>query len=677
MRRLKTTVILLVVAGLLTLWWGIVELPKIWEGLYPGRQFVHLLRDDIKRIEIKKPDQTIILERGADGWTIEAPVNYPAGTGPVDTLVSALVFLESKRVFEKEVEGAFPESGPRFTVTFTAQGEQYVVDVGKRDLTEPLEYYRVGSRVFLGEEELKLCCERPVDAWRDKAVSPVNPDRAGRLVVEGETGSMILNRSKEGVWFFAEPFTTRASAAEVSALIDGVNTLAVLEFLCDDGTAPLAEYGLDKPRWTVEVTSIVDGKVHEILIGKTVPGGAAGSATTAGQPGEIYVKRADRVQVFRCEDTVTRHLKRPPEDFRDRRVLPFGDHGWVKSVAVRGFSQDFSLTRAKEEDDWAGVSREVGAATFSSPRKRGATLVDETGNLQITRFCPEETIGAEQFRLSLHVDGLKEPMTLIFGRTVEDDPDRYLARRQNVPGEPDVPFELYTSLPRRIGQAGSLYYRSMVQAIIDPDRLLYFSLLTPKGVWRLVHLGDWRLDEQPALGVDQMKVGKAVAFLCRPSAAFYELEKTSLEDMGVSRGRYTALVQLPGVEHGKFPYRHFYIGQRIHKDRPFCYARLDTKPTVFILDPTPLLELTEHLAEIAEHVRDFRPGPDPLPPSRDDLAVGVLLALLGFCLGLGHQPASCLFINPDNPSVPLALRLLRLLLTSDTFELFQLAQSLG
>jgi len=585
----RTTAVLCVFAVLLTGWWVLVERPRMWEKVYPGRLFGNLIREDLEKIEILKPKETVLLVKGQDDkWRLEKPILYPAGRGPVDTMVGAIVFLEAKRFLDK-AEGAFPKTGPRIVLNFKARGKLYTVEIGNRHLTEPLTYYRVGDRLFLGDEALKQYCDRTLYDWRDKSVCPLSPDYVGAVRIEGSKGTIILERSRRGVWFMRKPETARADAAKVRSLLDGLNTLAAREFLNDDGKEDPAKYGLNPPVWRVKVKSLNGREEYEILLGKRIDRGK-------NEPGEIYARRTDRIQIFRCEDTASALLARAPSNLRDLRVLPFEDYGWVKRISVRGYGRDFSLYRPKENAEWTGVVREGGEPRqFPSTKERARRLVDEAANLKIAAFRPGENIGAERFRISVDVDGLSEPMTCVFGKEIEKN--RYLVRRKGVEGEPDVAFEVVTSLPKRIGETGWVLYRSTVMAEIPDERFLHFGLITRRKKWLLLRFTKWQADGFENVPLDQKTVIKAAEVVRKPTAAFLEPGPGPLADLGLDRVHCRLRVKLyPGF--GDYPYHEFFVGKQVDPPKALSYGKLDSVPIVFIFDPTPLFKLAEYLESV-------------------------------------------------------------------------------
>jgi hypothetical protein len=606
--RARTTAILGAVAAVLSLWWILVERPKMFQVVYPGRLFYYLLREDIQSVEIEKPGQTVLLVRGEGGrWRLEKPVSYPAATGPVDTLLSGIVFLEAT-TFLEDAEGAFPDTGPRFTVRFLAQGETHTIEVGNRHIAEPLEYYRVGEKLFLADENLKLYCQRSVFDWRDKAVCPLSPDSVGRVEIAGRDRTVQLERSSRGIWFMREPQVARADANLVEGLIDGLNTLAVKEFFNDHGQDNLATYGLDDPAWRVRVVAVGGEESYEVLIGAAI-------ADT--DPAQIYVKRQDLIPVFRCEDTATVHLEKELRELRDSRVLPFADYGWVRKIDVRSPSRDFSLLRATEQGNWSGINRKGEPGEFPSSKDRGGLLVKDVASLTVGAYRPGVTIGAERFRFTVFVEGLADPMEVVIGdnATVDGEPaeHRYLARRKGVPAEEDVPFELFSVVPQRIEKYGYLPYRALelVEPIPAPQ-FIHFELVKGDRKWLLLDFGtsrgrDWVVEGYREAPLDQEIVQKAVAVIRTPTAQFFEPDPAEgLAALGLTRVRCRLAVRLhQGM--GAFPFEWLYVGKRVDPAQARSYGKLDTLPIVFIFDPTALFELAEHLEEVC------KPGESPGP----------------------------------------------------------------
>lgn len=605
MTKAKTTWMLFALAVLLTAWFALFEQEKLGQELEPGRLFFRLLKEDITRIQIEGPDDgTIVMEKKPSGiWYLLSPVRYRVGLGAIDTLCGALVYLRAKVPVTTEAQGAFPEDGARFRLTFTANDETRTVLVGNRHLSDDLVYYQVGDRCFLGEENLKVFCERSLDDWRDRGVCPVLPALAEYVEIHAAGKERVVcNREKNNVWYVNMPDRVRGDPGMIHDLVNKLSILKVSRFFRDDGQADLARFGLDKPRWRLQVRSLGDEKPHEILIGKQADAEEGGPAA---KEGAVYIKRGDHTQVFLCEDTITPFLATTPGILRDLRLLPLDDYGWVREVACRGKGIDFSLLRRRAEDDWTLINRITGRQT-RSPRERGAQLVEACKALRVGEFMPEKHIGAEQFRLTVTMDGLTDPMELIFGETT--DPDVYMGRRKGVTGEKDIPFKFYSRLPVDVGATEIL--EDPQRATISKAKLLALHLRTDKGSWLLTRLNTWRAElkqkptnssRAPQIHVDQEVMNKALDMICRPTATFYELEKRPLADLGLV-GAYARLRIYIDKSMGDYPYHELLVGKPFDDAKPdkgksaLSYIKLDSDPVVFVADPTPLFQLADYLA---------------------------------------------------------------------------------
>ncbi len=584
MTRWRTTLALAVFALAATAWFALVERPRMGAELSPGRIFFGLMREDIEHIEIVKPSERIVIARGAPGeWRIESPLSFDAAVGPVDALVGAIVFLESRLDVAEGAEGAFPATGPAVTLRFRARGEEHAIAIGNRHMSKELAYYRCGERVFLGEEQLKVQCERPFEEWRDRSVVPLKPEQVRSVAIAGGGRNVVLERSPQGIWLMRSPREARADGAVVQSLLDSLNALMALEFLGDDGKASLAQYGLDAPRWELTLAPLAGPREIALAVGK---------AREGADPPETYVKRADMPQIFRIEDTFTVALAMDIDDLREQRVLPFAGSGWVRSVAVRGPATEYSLTRSGPEGDWLLVNSRSGRQ-WKTPRQRGEELVDSVAQLRVGQFLPERSMGAERLRVSVTVDGLPAPMELIFGD--ETGEGRCLARRKGVEGEPDETIEVGTALPGRL--ADDIWWQPLVRAEISPDKLLAFSLRTAEGSWLLLRTGAWIADGFKGVAIDQGLVEEAAKLICAPTAVYFEPSPRPLEEMKLTWTLARARVGI-SEQLGDFPYYELLVGGRVDPPRELSYAKLDKDDRVIIMDPAPLLALAKHLGEV-------------------------------------------------------------------------------
>ncbi len=587
MARAKTTAVLFAAAVVLTAWFGVFERGKLGRELDPGRLFFRLLREDLERITIeRKQEETVVLERvEGDRWQLSSPLTYDVERGRIDTLLRAIVFLKANVVVSEEAQNAFPKGGPRTVLHFSAQGEEHTVLIGNSHLTKDLVYYRVEDKMFLGRQNLKQYCERSIDEWRDKGVCPVMPDNAGYVEVEGAGKTIVMERSPEGVWFIRKPVQYRGDPGMIQEFIKAFSVLSVKEFYTPGKDTPLASFGLEQPKWRFRIRKLEGIRDYEILVGDTIP---------SADPPEIYIKRTDRSYVFRCEDTVSKYLKLGPADLHDRRVVPFEDYGWVKRISFRGGKVDFSLMRAAKESDWTLVDKKRDLET-RSPAKRGGRLVDACRNLLIGEFVPDAHIGAEQLRVTLDIQDRSEPMVLIFGEEVEEGV--FLGRRKGVEGEGDIVFKFPSRLPYEV--VNTAIYEDLVRKTIKEDNLQTFTLRTKKGRWALVRLMRWQVDGRPEVEIDPAVMQKAVDFLCRPTASFYEPDPGPLKELGLQREYSRLRVAIPKT-YGKYSYYELLVGREVGAGNPLSYMKIDTDHVVFIADPTPMFNLVDHIAEQGE-----------------------------------------------------------------------------
>jgi uncharacterized protein DUF4340 len=147
-----------------------------------------------------------------------------------------------------------------------------------------------------------------------------------------------LVKEKDG-WRMKAPSDVAADSAQVEALLSTLETLQAEDVVAENATA-LGEYGLEKPRTTVQVG--VEGAKDPlvVMVGDKTPDGGA-----------LYARMPSRPRVFTVASHVEGSLEKKPFDLRDRDVLHVKRDA-VRAIEISGPEGHHVLSRS-EGGDWA------------------------------------------------------------------------------------------------------------------------------------------------------------------------------------------------------------------------------------------------------------------------------------------------------------------------------------
>ncbi|HVQ35863.1 MAG TPA: DUF4340 domain-containing protein [Candidatus Bathyarchaeia archaeon] len=204
------------------------------------RRLLPLDPASVTRLEIERPDGTIVLVRAGDGWRMEAPVRDTADAFASDRAVRAATSIER----ERGTTATPPVAPPRERrIALHASGLTAFVaaaGVGAKRVA-----WREGSAsAGLVPESAIADFDRPAAAFRDRLVLDFSSPEVRRVVITRGGTSLTLARASEAAgWTVrqgSEP-ETPADGARANALLDrlrGVRASAV-----EDGAPPSAATG--------------------------------------------------------------------------------------------------------------------------------------------------------------------------------------------------------------------------------------------------------------------------------------------------------------------------------------------------------------------------------------------------------------------------------------------------
>jgi hypothetical protein len=189
-------------------------------------------------------------------------------------------------------------------------------------------------------------------------------------------------------WRMAEPVNVPADGTEADSLVTSLESLELDEVVSEN--APnLGEYGLEKPKNTVQILVQGASEPSTLLVGAKTPDGNS-----------LYAKLPARPRVFTIPSYVESSFSKKPFDFRDRSVLHVKRDD-VKGLEVTGPEGSYALTR-DEKGEWA----------FTKPVSTRAGRWSVDGLLGTLEGLRMESVAAED-ATDLKPYGLDKPTRIV------------------------------------------------------------------------------------------------------------------------------------------------------------------------------------------------------------------------------------------------------------------------
>lgn len=255
----------LIAAALLGITYGLVTWldPAPEQVDEPGTQRLFSFeKQDLIRVEIKRPDDSLILVETDEGWIVEGP-DFRAGRSMVNRVKHQLHDLESRATVVEDPEDLVLYGlGPRaieVTLNFR-DGSVQQFRVGDPNPSSVSYYIQPvpGDAVYIVKKSALDYYSFTVDDFRERRFATFDSKAADTLesvLVDGP--HLKFRRTGEQSWEMLEPREMDASRDEVRGLLGRVSALKAWGFAADLPDPPseedLAPYGLDRPRATITV----------------------------------------------------------------------------------------------------------------------------------------------------------------------------------------------------------------------------------------------------------------------------------------------------------------------------------------------------------------------------------------------------------------------------------------
>jgi hypothetical protein len=484
-------------------------------------------------VEITHPDMpmnSFALAKDGTNWKLSGPFTAPVSFLTAQPMAAALCALPAtnyevlsapdpaKYGFDKpfaKVKLNYTEKGPE--VEHPASKTVVIGGVTPNGFERYARLDTPNAPVFVLNPAYLFAVGTPPLSLLDRDLLNLDPSKITRVQITGEKpeDAVTLVKDEKGTW------KAEGAAFTVDAVVAGqvAFTFAPLpvEQLAAYGDAvKWADYGLDKPTWTVTVTLSGDKPTtHTVLIGKP--------AQTPGR----YVRVDDGKAVGVIPNAAVQALARTKLDFADRTLLTFKPEELLGIARTKGKDQ-FELAPGAG-DGW----------DVAKPDKQKADkplmeeLADTLGHLRaekVVAFGKREDVfkqyglDSPEAVLTLTIGEKAEQKVLRFGRPVDPgkpNGDRYAAV-ESAGADAAVSVLPAVLVNKLLAPPVSFRDRTMIK-FVDADKL-ELERGPRKVVFAKVN-GTWKVTAPLATEAEQAALDDLVAELARLRASDWAADK--------------------------------------------------------------------------------------------------------------------------------------------------------
>ena len=315
---------------------------------------VDLAASDIQRIELKKADGTITLEKDDQGgWRMTSPVEAKADATEADGLASSFASLRIDRVVEKEARDLKTYEIPRTEVSLWVKGKSAPVRV-LVGMENPLDKSLFAKReddprVVLLASSLTANLNKKAFDFRDKTIFKFEPAKVNKIRVQAKGRSWEAAREGNN-WLLTAPFRALAEKSKLDSLLESLSNLKATEFLSEvKEPADVRRLGLEKPEYMVTLSLPAANKEVFFSLHKDAA--------------KSYVASSDSTKIVAFDGALFADLERKADELREKKVAAFAS--WeADRVAVKsgGLTLAAAKEKVKDEERWLLVTAAKDAA---------------------------------------------------------------------------------------------------------------------------------------------------------------------------------------------------------------------------------------------------------------------------------------------------------------------------
>lgn len=421
----RNTAILAALVALLGAYLYWVERPAI-EYEARSNRLLEFDPDTISRVSLTSKGDTIEAVKVDGAWHITSPIEGPADSRAVDTLVRTAAEAAHSRTIEPESDdlSAFGLAEPETILQLDGDGLSLpALAIGKGTPIGFNAYVRRGDEdaVLLTGGTVRAALVKSVADLREKEILQLDEADVTALTIRPRSGDVVrLERSAEG-WRLSSPIEARAAEAAVRNLLSALRALRAVDFLADRGADAEAGRGLAPPAWQIEIEREDEPVVLRL-----------GNEVDVGDKTLVAASIAGEAQIYLVASHVPAGLGKSANDLRDKHLLDV-EPETVHQLEVRHRDGDtFEVTRTGEE--WS-VSGDTPTNALVAKR-----LVDDVVALEGDTIVREEadlaSFGLDDPDIEIELlDADGSALGTIVARRDEtnDPPTHYAARLGNGP----------------------------------------------------------------------------------------------------------------------------------------------------------------------------------------------------------------------------------------------------
>ena len=434
---------------------------------------------DVVSVQIIRSNVVVKVERSRDGWQMKDPVNYPAETTSVETLLAAIEKLQPKDHEPSSIWSQNPDAkrqmgldNPGSLTLETRKGTWILRLGGQTPIGNRFYFQQVGDDgLFIADNTFLAALPTSPADWREHSLIDLRRLSFDRVEIAGRAQ---LEAVREGTsrWKLVRPLEARANLEQFQQILELVQRTEVDDFVSDSPAVPLDDFGLQPPA-TQLIFKLGTNEVSRLQFGRA----------PTNSPGSVFVRRTANNNIVTVKADAATLLMQPLSAFRDKRLLPSIE----TAVRIQISSPENTFSLEREGTNWfLGGTNRLPADTYTSK----AFLHDLAG-LRIEDFADDivgdsTRYGFDKVGRTYSVSGTNGPLVSLQLGIPYGTQNWVYARRLDEPSVYGVTIGSTVLLPQAPAQLRSWQFEATNVAKVTIEEKGQKRLLerSPSGDWK-------------------------------------------------------------------------------------------------------------------------------------------------------------------------------------------------
>ena len=540
--------------------------------------------EEIEELKLKINGKILLFSKKGEQWAIKEPVVAKADNASIEKALAVIKKAEIERTINEKPDNLkdYGLEKPSMEITIKEKDKSPLetILIGNRNPTDYYVYFKKESSlpVKLTYSGLKNHLSKGVYYYRDKTVLNLKVEDIKGLYVRYKDKKADLKLDDKGDWQIISPIRTKADGGRFRRLLYGLSNSRIGAFVEED-PKDLKKYGLDSS--DKEITFFTDKKhpVKSLLIGNRARDG-------------FYTKWRDEKNVFFISKNSLRDYPKTEFDLRDKTIMDFNKEKIVK-VELK-YPHDRIMVVSDKKNVWNIIKpKEVSADEFEISDLLWAIL-----DMEAKKFISEVSTDSKTYNLdkplveiNLWEKGKKKPLRLVISKRGNGKKELFAktsARETIYQVSPDILKDIIkttfnlrdkTILTFKNEEVGKLQLKYS-------DKTLVLKLV--KGEWKTMKPEETKLNKAEVISflwdIKLLKFKEILSDGLKEDLSMYGFDKPE------------ANIALWGNKEDKIGT--IIIGKKA-TDKDILYAKVDSSPTIYGIDP-------KFLEKLPYSINDFK-----------------------------------------------------------------------